>query len=96
MMTFIARMQVKPDKVDEFIALAKEFMREVHANEPDCAHYEFFKLQEEEFGYAVFESFKSAEAEEAHRNSAHFDRLAPPLIECLDGTYTREYLEHLA
>ena len=37
----------------------------------------------------------SEEAEEAHRNTPHFAALAPPLIECIDGTYVREFLDPL-
>lgn len=95
MHTFIARMKVKADKEQEFIRLAKQLTDAVRANEPDVVHYEFFKLKDEELGYAVFESFVSEEADEAHQNTAHFKEIAPGLIECIDGTYIREYLEHL-
>lgn len=94
-MTFLARMKVKPEKEAEFIALAQRFTAETRANEPGCLAYEFFRLREEPNGFAVFESFANAEAEQAHRDSAHFAELAPPLLECLDGTYVREYLDHL-
>lgn len=95
MMTFIARMTVKEGKEAEFEALARELTTKVLANEPGTKGYEFFRLPETERGYAVFESFESEEAEEAHRNTPHFAELAPPLIECLDGTYVREFLDHL-
>jgi len=43
----------------------------------------------------VLEQFKSEAAEEAHRETPHFLKIAPPLIECLDGTYVREFIEPL-
>lgn len=95
MMTFIARMQVKPGKEQEFEELARQLTREVRANEPGTLGYEFFRLPETERGYAVFESFIDENAEEAHRDTPHFHRLAGPLVECLDGEYIREYLDHL-
>ncbi len=95
MMTFLARMKVKEGKEQEFERLAKELTEKVLANEPGIKAYEFFRLKDEERGYAVFESFASEEAEEAHRNTAHFNELAPALIECIDGTYVREFLDHL-
>ena len=94
MMTFLARMKVKEGKEAEFEQLAKQMTEKVLASEPGTRAYEFFRLRDEERGYAVFESFESEEAEEAHRNTPHFQAMAPALIECIDGTYVREFLDH--
>jgi len=96
MMTFIARMQVKPGKEAEFEQLAQTLTEKVRENEPGCVGYEFFRLPATERGYAVYESFVDEAAEEAHRDTPHFHELAGPLVECLDGEYVREYLHHLA
>ena len=95
MMTFIARMKVKPGKEQEFERLALKLTEAVHANEPETLKYEFFRLTEEPLGYAVFEQFSSEDAEEAHRKTPYFNEIAPPLVECLDGPYVREYLDPL-
>ena len=95
MMTFIARMKIKEGKEKDFVALAAKLTENVHAHEPETLRYEFFKLKDEPLGYAVFEQFSSEAAEEAHRNTPHFNELAPVLIECIDGTYIREFLEPL-
>jgi len=95
MLTFLARMKVKEDKEDEFLRLAKALTEKVRETEPETVAYEFFKLREEPRSYAVYESFTSEAAEEAHRNTPHFQELAPDLVECLDGTYIREYLDPL-
>lgn len=95
MMTFLARMQVKAGKEADFERLAKALTDKVREHEPGCVGYEFFRLPDTERGYAVYESFVDEAAEEAHRNTAHFHELAPPLVECIDGEYIREYLHHL-
>ena len=95
MLTFLARMKVKREKEEEFIRLAKALTREVHEKEPQTIGYAFFKLRDEPLGYAVYEQFTNESAEEAHLNTPHFKRIAPDLIECLDGTYVREYLDPL-
>jgi quinol monooxygenase YgiN len=95
MMTFLARMKVKADKVDDFVRLAEALTEKVRQLEPDTLNYEFFKLRDEPLGYAVYEQFASEEAEEAHRNTPHFNELAPDLIDCIDGTYVREFLDPL-
>lgn len=96
MMTFLARMKIKQGKEAEFVRLAQALTEKVRAKEPETTAYEFFKLRDDPLGYAVFEQFTSEEAEEAHQNTPHFKEIAPDLIECIDGTYVREYLDPLA
>ena len=93
MMTFLAKMIVKEGREAEFIRLARTLTEKVHANEPDTLAYEFYKLRDEERGYAVYEKFSSEEAEQAHQQTDYFVELAPPLIDCLDGPYIRTYLD---
>ena len=95
-LTFLSRMTVKADKEAEFVALVHELTAAVRAHEPDTLHYQFFKLREQPLGYAVFESFTDEAAEKAHMDTPHFHRIAPPMIECLDGPYVREYLDDIA
>lgn len=95
MMTFLARMTIREGKEEEFVRLARQLTAEVLENEPETVNYEFFKLRDEPRGYAVYEQFVNEAAEEAHRNTPHFHKLAPGLIECLDGPYVREYLDPL-
>jgi quinol monooxygenase YgiN len=93
MMTFLARMNIKAGKEADFIRLANLLTENVRANEPETTAYQFYKLREGERAYAVYEQFTSEEAEEAHRNTAHFGKIAPDLIDCIDGEYVREFLD---
>jgi len=95
MMTFLARMKVKEGKEEDFVRLAKALTEKVRASEPETLAYEFFKLRDEPRAYAVYEQFASEAAEEAHRNTSHFQEIAPDLIDCIDGTYVREFLDPL-
>lgn len=95
MITFLSRMKVKEGQEAEFIRLVKELTEKVHVNEPETIAYQFFKLRDEPRGYAVYEQFFNQEAEDAHLNTVHFNDIAPGLIECIDGTYVREYLDPL-
>ncbi len=95
MLTFLARMKVKADKEQAFIELAKQLTEKTLANEPGATLYQFYRLRDEPLGFAVLEAFVDEAAEEAHLNSAHFKELAPGILECLDGTYVREYLDPL-
>lgn len=95
MLTFLARMKVKEEKEAEFIRLAQALTEKVREKEPETVAYQFFKLRDEALGYAVYEQFFNEEAEQAHLNTPHFKEIAPDLIECIDGTYVREYLDPL-
>ncbi|MFK8016643.1 MAG: putative quinol monooxygenase [Gammaproteobacteria bacterium] len=95
MLTFLSRMTVKADKEAEFLQLVEKLTAAVRASEPDTLQYQFYKLRDTERGYAVFESFTDAAAEERHLDTPHFHEIAPPMIECLDGPYEREYLDDL-
>ncbi len=89
--TFISRMTVKPGREQEFVRVCTELTRKVKANETPV-YFEFFKLREPR-RYAVLESFNSEEEEHAHMNSAWLAEHAPAIIDCVDGTWEREYLD---
>ena len=95
MMAFLAHMKVKAGKQEDFVRLVRALTEKVRANEPETTAYEFFKLRDDPLSYAVFEQLTSEEAEETHRNTAHFREFAPDAIEYLDGTYGREFLDPL-
>jgi (4S)-4-hydroxy-5-phosphonooxypentane-2,3-dione isomerase len=89
-MTFLARFRIKPDKVAEFAALTREAER-VAASEPDTLAYKFYRL-DEPGAFAVFESFTGPEADEAHQANPANVPIIARMIDCMEGTYTREYL----
>ena len=90
--TFISRMTVKPGRERDFVDACNELAAAVKANEPGVIYYEFFKLREPR-RYAVLESFPSEEAEHAHMNSPWLAKAGPRIVDTLDGTWVREYLD---
>ncbi len=92
MITFIARMTVKEHCEADFIALIRQLTEKVHQHEPDTTAYQFYRLREPH-RFAVLESFTCEEAESSHQNTPYFKQLAPAIIDCLDGSYVREYLD---
>jgi (4S)-4-hydroxy-5-phosphonooxypentane-2,3-dione isomerase len=90
-LTFISRMTVKPGREEEFVRVCTKLTGKVIANEKPI-YYEFFKLREPR-RYAVLESFASEEAEHAHMATPWLAEHAPAIIDCIDGTWEREYLD---
>lgn len=93
-LTFIARMKVFPHKIPEFIDACERMEKAVSRFEPDTYIYKFYRLREPN-AFAVIESFKDEAADKAHQEAPHFKDIAPVMIACLDGGYTREYLDPL-
>jgi len=90
--TFLSRMTVKPGFEAQFEQATRQLAEITRANEKDAIYYEFFKLREER-RYAVLESFPNEAAEHAHFETPWFKEAVPTILECLDGTYVREYLD---
>jgi autoinducer 2-degrading protein len=84
-------MTVKEGREEEFVRVCKALTEKVLANEKPI-YYEFFKLREPR-RYAVLESFPSEEAEHAHMATPWLAEHAPAIIDCVDGTWVREYLD---
>jgi autoinducer 2-degrading protein len=89
--TFISRMTVKAGREEEFVRVCKALTDQVLARETPV-YFEFFKLREPR-RYAVLESFRSEEDEHVHMASPWLAERAPTIIDCVDGTWEREYLD---
>lgn len=92
--TFIARMTVKPDCEEKFIACCRTLEQHVHQNEPGTLAYEFFRLREPG-RFAVLESFRDEAAEHLHMSSDVLARIAPQIAACIEGTWVREFFDPL-
>ncbi|WP_340588835.1 putative quinol monooxygenase [Erythrobacter alti] len=88
--TFLSRFKVKPDKDAEFVELIGA-MEDNARREPDTLQYKFYRLEEPN-AFAVYESFTSEEADKAHQENPENAPVIAKMIECIDGTYHREYL----
>ena len=84
-------MTVKAGREQDFVRVCQALTAKVHANEKPV-YFEFFKLREPR-RYAVLESFATEEEEHAHMNSPWLAELVPTIVDCVDGTWEREYLD---
>lgn len=89
-MTFVARFKVKAEKDAEFVKLIAMAEKNA-AEEPDTLAYKFYR-QDAPHSFAVFESFTDAAADKKHQENPKSQPVIAKMLECMDGTYTREYL----
>lgn len=88
--SFLSRFRVKPEKEADFLALVPQ-LEEVSRREPWTLAYKFYRLEEPGM-FAVYESFVDEAADMKHQQNPEGAALIGPMVECIDGTYTRELL----
>lgn len=92
--TFLSRFNIKADREAEFLTLIPQ-MEMNAAEEIGTLAYKFYRL-DAPHAFAVFESFVDEAADLAHQANPASTGIIEKMIECIDGTYTREYLRHIA
>ncbi len=92
--TFLSRFNVKVAREAEFMTLIPQ-MEANAALEPGTLAYKFYRL-DAPLAFAVFESFVEEAADQAHQANPANTEIIARMIECIDGTYTREYLRPVA
>jgi quinol monooxygenase YgiN len=70
----IAELEVKPDRLGAFVALARSFAAECLAREPGCRQFQVVRLETTPHHVLFFEAYDDAAAFDAHRASDHLVR----------------------
>lgn len=96
MTAFIATLQVKPEKQDEFERLQTELSELAHAQEPEMFVYDVIKHREKPGTYVVYARFKDEDAFNHHMQIDFHDRLVPPILECLSEEMQLDMFDHVA
>ena len=85
MITFIARLKVKPECAAEFEALMTFVCEQVRDHEPGVAYYAFARSVSEPDGYVVVEAYRDAAAHSAHMASAWVRESIPKASRLIEG-----------
>jgi quinol monooxygenase YgiN len=91
--TFIATLNVKPGKEQEFERLQQELSELTHAHEPGTLVYDVIKSRGKPRTYVVYGRFQDEAAFQAHQASPFHDRLVPPILSCVDGEMDLQMLD---
>lgn len=96
--TFVSRMTIKDGKEAEFVRNCQALEQDVASREsPDrTLWFGFFKLRDGERRYCVVESFADEAAEHEHMASPWLAARIQTFVDCVDGTWEREYFDPLA
>ena len=92
--SFLSRFRIKPEREADFVALAHQ-MEGLVDREPGTLAFKFYRLGEAGM-FAVYESFVDEAADQAHMATEHGKPVIAAMLECMDGSYSRELLHDLA
>lgn len=70
----IAELEVKPERLGAFVALARSFAAECLAREPGCRQFQVVRLETTPHHVLFFEAYDDAAAFDAHRAAGHLVR----------------------
>ncbi|OYY70297.1 putative quinol monooxygenase [Sphingomonas sp. 28-63-12] len=81
--SFIARLLVKPERRENFIALQTELQALVFKHEPDALVYELLQSDDDPNLFHCVATFRDQAAFDHHMHIDFHDRLVPPILDCL-------------
>jgi quinol monooxygenase YgiN len=93
MITFIARMSVRPENAEAYEALLTEVRDLTRANEPGVAFYDFGRSADEPDSYVVVEVYRDAAAHAAHMETPWVVNSLPKSRALVEGKFDiRQYV----
>jgi len=94
MIGIVARLQVKPDRAEEFAAQTVALTKVVAANEPGCVFYDLYRT-DDPAAFVALELYENQADLDAHRASAHVAEAMKTVPDMLDGDIEADILEQV-
>ncbi len=93
MVVLIARYQVSPGNAEQVLAELEEMATYVGQDEPGCLRYQVCRSVEDPNLLVLYEAYADHEAFQAHRETAHFQRIIEGRVAPMLHAREREVLE---
>jgi quinol monooxygenase YgiN len=90
--TILWRINVQRGRENEFEALTRQLVHDVHANEPGQV-FEYRKTQTDPPVYVLFMSFSDPEAFERYSNADYHTSASAAIMACIEGSPVAERLD---
>lgn len=84
MVKVVAQNYIKADKIDAFIALAKELVEATRANDKGCIYYELLQDLKDPQVITILEHWESQEDLDAHSQKDHFKKAVSAFPEYME------------
>lgn len=84
MIKIVAKNLVKADKMDAFLDMAKELVRETREKDAGCIRYELVQGIDNPRLLTFLEDWEDKEALDKHMDAPHFKEIVPRFADCLE------------
>lgn len=88
----IVRINVKPDRVEDFLD-AFRLNYEGTTKEPGNVRFDVLQDPEDETRFTIYEVFQSAESVDEHRKTEHYKETVARLDDIMTGSRTKEVFD---
>lgn len=85
---------VKPDRVGDFVRATMDNVTHSRREVGVCG-FDFYRLKDSAASFMLFEQYKSAEDQAAHREAGHYKRWKESIADLLACPYSVALLERL-
>ena len=85
MIKVVANNYIKAEKVEEFILLAKQLVRDTNENDTGCIRYELLQDIKDPQHLTMLEEWTDHEALARHAASAHFKEASSRFADCMEN-----------
>ena len=81
----IAELELKPEQMEAFVALARAFAAECLAREPGCRQFQVVRLATSPHHVLFFETYDDEAAFKAHCEAVHLARFKAAFVDMVKG-----------
>jgi autoinducer 2-degrading protein len=93
MFTVVVNLQVRPDRIDEFLAGIADNARATRTGEPGCLRFDVHRVVDDPHRFVLYEIYTDSDAfYVAHRNAPHYPAWRHVLDTCVvPGTHINTF-----
>ena len=91
----LVEVNVKPERLDEFLELIKYDAEHSENDEPDCLRFDVLRDTQDPHRFFYYEVYKDEAARMAHRETPHFKHYAEKSPDMFSGELKRSILNNV-
>ncbi|HXK39254.1 MAG TPA: antibiotic biosynthesis monooxygenase [Candidatus Paceibacterota bacterium] len=88
----LVEVNVKPERLNDFLDLIKYDAEHSEGDEPGCLRFDVLRDTEDPHKFFYYEVYKDASARAAHRETPHFKKYAAESADMFTGSLNRHIL----
>lgn len=91
----LVEVNVKPERLDDFLALIKYDAEHSENDEPGCLRFDVLQDTEDPHKFFYYEVYRDTEARMAHRETPHFQKYAAESADMFTGDVVRRIVRNV-